>query len=104
MFRAPRRSFFVPQTDGGRRFLASLGEEKPLIFLATVGMSTDGIAYNHYGIKYVLKRLGDQRRSIDSSHMEGERTGRWRERREKEKRENVPTGSAHINGKRNNGG
>lgn len=35
-------------------------------------MSTDGIAYNHYGIKYVLKRLGDERKGEGSTHMEGE--------------------------------
>lgn len=45
-----------------------------MIFHTTVGMPADGIAYNHYGIKYVLKRLGDQRRSKGSTHR-GERTG-----------------------------
>lgn len=35
---------------------------------ATVGMPADGIAYNHYSIKYVLKRLGNQRRSKGSTH------------------------------------
>lgn len=50
---------------------------KAIDFLSTVGMSADGTAYNHYGIKYVLKRLGDQRRG--STHMETERGGgdRW---------------------------
>lgn len=47
-------------------------------------MSADGIAYNHYGIKYVLKRLGDQRRSKGSTHMEAERGGGERDRGEKE--------------------
>lgn len=42
-------------------------------------MSTDGIAYNHYGIKYVLKRLEDQRSSKGSTHMEGEGTERCRQ-------------------------
>lgn len=36
---------------------------KGIDFLVTVGMSTEGITYNHYAIKYVLKRLGDQRGS-----------------------------------------
>lgn len=84
MFRVPTRSFFS-QKNGGRCFLASLAEEKPLIFRTTVGMPADGIAYNHYGIKYVLKRLGDQRRSKGSTHR-GERRGR----------EAVSTGRAHT--------
>lgn len=62
-------------------------------------MSTDGIAYNHYGIKYVLKRLGDLRSSRGSTHMEGERT----ERREREGRERK-TCYTHIAGKRNKWG
>lgn len=52
---------------------------KAIDFLATVGMSTDGIAYNHYGIKYVLKRLEDQRQH---THGGGGRTKRWRLGRE----------------------
>lgn len=64
MFRALRRSVKKTFPDTIRR-------GKAIDFLATVGMSTDGIAYNHYNIKYVLKRLGDQSSSKGSTHMEG---------------------------------
>lgn len=55
-------------------------------------MSTDGIAYNHYGIKYVLKRLGDQRRSKGSTHMEGE----VERDEEEEEKERMHRGEAHT--------
>lgn len=45
----------------------------------TVRMPADGIAYNHYCIKYVLKRLGDQRSSEGSTCMEGERKRQCRQ-------------------------
>lgn len=41
---------------------------KGIDFLVTVGMPTEGIAYNHYGIKYVLKRQGDQSGSTGETH------------------------------------
>lgn len=54
-------------------------------------MPADGIAYNHYGIKYVLKRLGDQRRSQGSIY------GRWRETGDRKRGgEQLSTGSTHI--------
>lgn len=89
MFRAPRRSspLCPPQTHWRKTFPDIIRRGKAIDFLATVGMSTDGIAYNHYGIKYVLKRLEDQRSSKGSTHMEGE--GRERCRQGERKREHV---------------
>lgn len=51
-----------------RMFPDIIRRGKAIDFLPAVGMPADGIAYNHYGIKYVLKRLGDQRRSQGRTH------------------------------------
>lgn len=83
---SPQKVFFPPQR-WRKTFPDIIRRGKAIDFLATVGMPADGIAYNHYGIKYVLKRLEDQRRSKGSTHMERERTGRYRETEgEKEKK------------------
>ena len=83
MFRGPRRS--VPPIERWRRMFPDIIRRgKAIDFLATVGIPAVGIAYNHYGIKYVLKRLGDQRRSKGRTHMEGgERWGGGERERER---------------------
>lgn len=77
MFRVPRRSSPPVPPDAWRKtFPDIIRRGKAIDFLATVGMSTDGIAYNHYGIKYVLKRLEDQRSIAKAAHT-------WREREQR---------------------
>lgn len=69
MLRVPRRSFLPPERQK-KTFPDIITRGKAI---STVGMPADGIAYNHYGIKYVLKRLEDQRGSKGNAHMKGER-------------------------------
>lgn len=82
----PPEGPFFPADGWRKMFPDIIRKGKAIDFLATVGMFADGIAYNHYGIKYVLKRLGDQRRGKDSAHIEWERTGRWRDTGERKRK------------------